>query len=80
MFIVSWVNLPENHGVEAWTSPVLDEREEQHEEIEGYRRPDRCRLGAGESGVPVAELCWEYGISNATWYNWRFIALMRGIA
>ena len=24
-----------------------------------------------ESGVPVAEVCRENGISNATFYNWR---------
>ena len=28
-------------------------------------------LKQGESGVPVAELCREHGISNATYYNWR---------
>jgi len=28
-------------------------------------------LKPGESGVPVAELCREHGISNATYYNWR---------
>ena len=25
----------------------------------------------GESGVPVADLCREHGISNATYDNWR---------
>lgn len=24
-----------------------------------------------EGGVPVADLCREHGISNATFYNWR---------
>ena len=24
-----------------------------------------------ESGVPIADLCREHGISNATCYNWR---------
>ena len=28
-------------------------------------------LKQGESGVPVADLCREHGISNATFYNWR---------
>ena len=28
-------------------------------------------LKQGESGIPVADLCREYGISNATYYNWR---------
>jgi putative transposase len=28
-------------------------------------------LKQGESGVPVADLCREHGISNATYYNWR---------
>ena len=28
-------------------------------------------LKQGEGGVPVADLCREHGISNATYYNWR---------
>ncbi|POF34366.1 putative transposase [Roseibium marinum] len=28
-------------------------------------------LKPGENGVPVADLCREHGISNATYYNWR---------
>jgi len=28
-------------------------------------------LKQGENGVPVADLCREHGISNATFYNWR---------
>ena len=28
-------------------------------------------LKQGENGVPVADLCREHGISNATYYNWR---------
>ena len=28
-------------------------------------------LRQGESGVPVADLCREHGISNATYHNWR---------
>jgi len=28
-------------------------------------------LKQGESGVPVANLCREHGISTATYYNWR---------
>ncbi len=28
-------------------------------------------LKQGESGVPVADICREHGISNATYYNWR---------
>ena len=28
-------------------------------------------LRQGESDVPVADLCREHGISNATYYNWR---------
>jgi len=28
-------------------------------------------LKQAESGTPVAELCREHGISNATFYNWR---------
>ncbi|ARW49328.1 Low calcium response locus protein (plasmid) [Acetobacter pasteurianus subsp. pasteurianus] len=24
-----------------------------------------------EGGVPVPDLCWEHGISNATFYRWR---------
>ena len=28
-------------------------------------------LRQGESGVPVADLCREHGISTATFYNWR---------
>ena len=24
-----------------------------------------------EAGIPVAELCREHGISNATFYNWK---------
>ena len=25
----------------------------------------------GEEGKPVAELCWEAGISQATYFNWK---------
>lgn len=28
-------------------------------------------LKQGEGGLPVADLCREHGISNATYYNWR---------
>jgi putative transposase len=28
-------------------------------------------LKENESGVPVAELCREHGMSDATFYNWR---------
>ena len=28
-------------------------------------------LKQGEGGVPVADICREHGISNATFYNWR---------
>lgn len=28
-------------------------------------------LKEGESGVPVPELCRKYGMSNASFYNWR---------
>ncbi len=28
-------------------------------------------LKQGEGGVPVADLCREHAISNATFYNWR---------
>lgn len=28
-------------------------------------------LKDGESGIPIAELCRKYGISNATYYAWR---------
>lgn len=28
-------------------------------------------LKQGEGGVPIANLCREHGISNATFYNWR---------
>jgi putative transposase len=28
-------------------------------------------LKQAETGMPVAELCREHGISNATFYNWR---------
>ena len=28
-------------------------------------------LKQSESGVPVADLCREHGISSATYYNWR---------
>ena len=28
-------------------------------------------LKQGEGGVPIADLCREHGISNATFYNWR---------
>lgn len=28
-------------------------------------------LKEGESGVPVAELCREHGMSSATYYAWR---------
>ena len=27
-------------------------------------------LGKGESGIPVAEVCRNYGISNASYYQW----------
>ena len=48
----------------------------------GLYPSDECGLACGwlwhlpahrcaESGVPVADLCREHGISNATYYNWR---------
>ena len=27
-------------------------------------------LKQGEEGTPVAEICWEAGISQATYFNW----------
>ncbi len=28
-------------------------------------------LNQAEAGTPVAELCWEHGMSDATFYKWR---------
>jgi putative transposase len=28
-------------------------------------------LGEGDAGLPVAEVCRKYGISNATYYQWK---------
>lgn len=28
-------------------------------------------LGEGDAGLPVAEVCRKYGISNATFYQWK---------
>ncbi len=28
-------------------------------------------LAAGEAGLPVAEICRKYGISNPTYYQWK---------
>lgn len=28
-------------------------------------------LKHGDEGVPVAEICWKAGISQATYFNWR---------
>jgi putative transposase len=28
-------------------------------------------LAEGESGLPVAEVCRQHGISNATYYQWK---------
>ena len=28
-------------------------------------------LKQAEQSVPVAELCWEHGMSNASFYKWR---------
>jgi putative transposase len=28
-------------------------------------------LKQAEAGTPVPELCWEHGISSATFYKWR---------
>ena len=28
-------------------------------------------LKEGEAGIPVAELCRKYGMSDATYYNWK---------
>ena len=28
-------------------------------------------LKQGQSGLPIADICREHGISNATFYNWR---------
>ena len=28
-------------------------------------------LGEVEAGLPVAELCFKHGISNATYYQWK---------
>ncbi len=29
-------------------------------------------LGEGEVGLPVAEICRKHGISNATYYQWKW--------
>ena len=34
-------------------------------------RPRGAILRQGEGGVPVAELCREHGMSNASFYKWR---------
>lgn len=47
-----------------------------HEEIQmkmtRYREPQILAiLRQAEGGVPVAELCREHGMSNASFYKWR---------
>jgi putative transposase len=34
-------------------------------------------LKAGESGIPVIELCRKHGVSNATYYQWKRQVLRR---
>ena len=28
-------------------------------------------LKQAEGGIPVADLCWEHGMGNASFYKWR---------
>jgi putative transposase len=28
-------------------------------------------LNEGESGIPIADLCWEHGISRSAYYKWK---------
>ena len=42
-----------------------------HEKIKVHRTTNRLRFEAGETGIPVAEVCRRIGISEATFFNWK---------
>ena len=43
-----------------------------YEEVSIYRQPDSAQyLKQAEAGTPVADLCREYGMSSASFYQWR---------
>jgi putative transposase len=45
--------------------------DEDHEEIEIYRRADYFRVAPVEGGTPVADVCRQLGVSEASFYLWR---------
>ncbi len=42
-----------------------------NESIEIHGRAEGVIIKQGEEGKPVAEICREAGISQATYFNWR---------
>ena len=42
-----------------------------YEEVSIYRKPDSLNIEASRSRNPVADLCREYGMSSASFYQWR---------
>ena len=67
------VIIPKNKRLENWTSPALIIDGDENEPTAGAANKSRFTepqivaiLNHGESGVPVPDLCREYGISNAT--------------
>ena len=42
-----------------------------YEEVSIYRQSDSAILKQAEAGTSVADLCREYGMSSASFYQWR---------
>ena len=66
-----WVIPPESKGLLKWNFLC-----KMHEEIQmktsRYTEPQILSiLRQAEGGMPVAELCREHGMSNASFYKWR---------
>jgi putative transposase len=46
-------------------------KEGSSESKEVHRRTDHRRAQRGEAGAKVADLCRKYGMSDASYYNWK---------
>jgi putative transposase len=42
-----------------------------HEEVEVYGRADHLRPAPGRGGTPVADVCRQLGVSEASFYVWK---------
>ena len=50
---------------------MMLEEGERNEKVSIQRQPDHGLLKQAQSGVPVADLCREHGMSSGLFYQWR---------